>query len=342
MNLLEIIKMLSRLPGPPGLQEQVHRETAELIKDYVDEVHFDNAGNLIAVRKSGSALARRLMLYVCTDEPGFIITGVENGFLKFSVRGDTDERYLPASDVKILAADPLFGVICARAPHTLFLGDADKPLPADELYIDVGLSQEEAEKRVPLGTAAVFSAGCEGRDGEKICGKALSCRVGAAVLIKALEYVSGDDLPVDIYAVFGSREGSGTGGAGPAAFSVEPDYALVIDATHAHLPGASKIPAVRSGKGPAAATGPCVSRGITDRLTDLAREKKIPFQIEVVPGAGNPTVRAVQTSGAGVPTVLILLPVRYVNSPAEVADLKDAEAAVSLIGEFIKDPEEEF
>ena len=39
----------------------------------------------------------------------------------------------------------------------------------------------------------------------------------------------------------------------------------------------------------------------------------------------------------GIPTVLVSIPLRYMHSPAEVADEKDVEGCIELITEFLLD-----
>ena len=55
----------------------------------------------------------------------------------------------------------------------------------------------------------------------------------------------------------------------------------------------------------------------------------------IVRGAGGTDTAAIQLSRAGVATALLSIPNRYMHSPVEMCDLRDAEAAVELLTETI-------
>ena len=57
----------------------------------------------------------------------------------------------------------------------------------DDLRIDVGLSQEEAQKRYPVGTTAVYRQGVYPPPGGPGVLKALDDRAGFCVLLRTLE-----------------------------------------------------------------------------------------------------------------------------------------------------------
>ena len=82
----------------------------------------------------------------------------------------------------------------------------DKSIPIRELCLDVGLSQEEAERRMPVGTPAVFRGGCFPLGQELLCGKSLDDRACFAALLGALELLKDRRLDVDLYVLGSVRE----------------------------------------------------------------------------------------------------------------------------------------
>ena len=96
------------------------------------------------------------------------------------------------------------------------------------------------------------------------------------------------------------------------------------------------------GKGAAIAVGPNMSRGITNALIHTAKTFEIPYQIEVVPGNSGTNGWAIQVSRAGVSTALVSLPIKYMHSPCETMDMRDAEAIVQLLTKTILSGEEAF
>jgi tetrahedral aminopeptidase len=70
-------------------------------------------------------------------------------------------------------------------------------------------------------------------------------------------------------------------------------------------------------------------------LVDVAKAKKIPFQIEPAPGGTGTDANAMQVSRAGVATGLVSIPNRYMHTPVEVVSLKDLDNAAKLLAETL-------
>ena len=308
---------------------------------YVDELKVDPLGNLIAIRRCGKTGAKTLMLDAHMDEIGFIVTGYDKGFLRFSCLGGIDPRMLPAREIKILTHEPIYGVIDTLPPHVLDAEDMDKTIEAKKLCIDVGMSQEEAQKRIPLGTPAVFAGGCAELGEDILCGKALDDRACISVIIKTMERLKECDLEVDLVCLIAVQEELGLRGAVTGAFSVCPDYAITLDVTHAYTPDAKKTETMKMGDGAAIAVGPNMSRTMTAEIIEIAKKKNIPYQIEVIPGQSGTNAWAIQISREGVATALISIPLKYMHSPVETMDLTDAMSAVDILMAFITGIEED-
>jgi putative aminopeptidase FrvX len=334
MNLTEMIKALCSVAAPSGFEDPARDLARELLAPCVDEIRFDSMGNLIAVKKCGKPGAKRLMLDAHMDEVGLIVTGIEKGFLRFATLGGIDPRMLPAREVRILTKEPIFGVIDTMPPHVLSPEEMDKAIEIDKLYIDVGMSQEEAAARIPLGTAAAFAGSCETVGDSLLCGKALDDRACVAIIIETMKKLKNRDLNLDIYCLISTQEELGTRGAVTGTYSIQPDYAIAVDVTHAHTPDAKKEKTLPMGKGAAIGVGPNMNRSVTEMLIETAKDRGIPYQLEVLPGSSGTNGWVIQISRSGVPTGLVSLPVKYMHSPVEMMDLEDAEAIVSLLTEF--------
>jgi endoglucanase len=69
----------------------------------------------------------------------------------------------------ILTDPPLYGVVACCRPRADG-GDHDASFPIPELCIDVGLTQEEAEARVPIGHPPFYRGGSFAMGGEhRLC-----------------------------------------------------------------------------------------------------------------------------------------------------------------------------
>ena len=215
MELADIIIELSKASGPSGFESGVREVAAGMLKHYMEEVRTDTMGNLIGVRRCGKAGAKKLLLDAHLDEIGMIVTHIEKGFLRFSTIGGVDPRMLPAREVTVLSEPPVFGIVSVLPPHILSGEEMDKSQSVQEMVIDVGMSQETAEKTIKLGTPIVFRGGAERFGEDCICGKALDDRACFATVLRALELIEGRRLDVDLYVMGSVQEELGYRGAKP-------------------------------------------------------------------------------------------------------------------------------
>lgn len=336
MKLKQLIMDLSNTAGPSGFENDVATQVSELLSPYVDEIKSDALGNVIAIKRCGLENADVIMLNAHMDEIGFICSGYDKGFIQFSNIGGIDPRMLPALEVKILTDPPIYGVIDTMPPHVLDSGDMDKTIDGKKLYIDVGLSDEQAREQVPLGTAIVFASTSFELGENCICGKSLDDRACVAIIIKAMEKLSEEKLNCDVVCLISTQEELGYRGAIVGAFSVAPDYSITLDVTHAHTPDAKPRDTLTMGKGTAIAVGPNMNKSFTNHIISSAKEAGIKYQIEVISGQSGTDTWAIQVSREGVATSLLSVPVKYMHTPVETVDIADCRATVNLLVASIK------
>ena len=160
MDYETVLGRLCALAGPSGFESPVAREAAELLRPLADEVKVDRMGSVVALRRCGRENAPRLLLDAHLDEIGFLVTGNEEGFLRIAPLGGVDPRMLPDRELAILTDPPRQGVVACMPPHIQTREEMDKSQPMRELAVDVGLTQEEAQRLIPIGTPAVYRTGC--------------------------------------------------------------------------------------------------------------------------------------------------------------------------------------
>ena len=336
MTLQETVVALSALHGPSGWEHSVTDWLQERVKPYCDHTYTDVMGNLVSVQSCGKAGAKKILVDAHIDEIGLIVTGIENGFLRFASIGGVDARILPAMQVKVLTEPPIDGIIDSMPPHALRAEDMEKPFAMENLTIDVATSQEEAEAAIPLGTPVVFAVDPVMLGEHQLCGKALDDRACAAIVCKVMEQLKQQNVDADIYYLFSSQEELGARGAAPAVFDIAPDYAIVLDVTHAKTPDAKSIDLCDLGKGPAIAIGPNMTYSMTRGLQETAAALEMPYQMEVIRGNSGTNAWPIQIARSGIATAVVSLPLKYMHTPHEVMDLRDGEAVVKLVAEYIR------
>ena len=331
-TLIELCAMV----GPSGFEQNIAARVRDMLTHYMDEIKIDVMGNVVGVKRCGKENAKKLLFDAHIDEIGFIITGHEEGFLRFSTLGSVDARMLPAAEIKILTEPPIIGVVAAAPPHILKDEDSDKTIKTEDLYIDIGMSQDMAQKAVPVGTAAVYNAAARVFGRDLICGKSLDDRASFACILRALELLKDEQLDVDLYVLASVQEEVGTRGARTGAFSVVPDWCVIVDVDHARTPDHQKHDAKETNGGVVISRGPNMNRPLADTAEKLAREHGIRYQIGVEPGDSGTNATVIQVTREGVATALFGLPLKYMHSPVEVISLDDAEATARLLTEIAK------
>ena len=94
------------------------------------------------------------------------------------------------------------------------------------------------------------------------------------------------------------------------------------------------------GGGPAIGVGPNMTRAISDTLIRLAKETVSPYQLEIMSGSSGTNAWPIQISRGGIAVGVLSLPLRYMHTPQEVIDGRDAEYMVRLVTEFVRRIEE--
>lgn len=334
--MLNTLKELCLLAGVSGDEGAVRDYLAERARPWADSVRTDALGSLIVFKRGKRSTGSKLMLCAHMDEVGIIVTRVtDEGFLKFDFVGGVDRRVAIGKAVAI-GPSQVPGVIGLKAVH-LASGEERKKVPkTDALYLDIGArDRAAAEALVEPGDYGAFVCRPEEFGDGLFKARAIDDRVGCAIMLKLLE----EELPLDVTFAFTVQEEVGTRGAFGAAFSVEPEVALVLETTTAaDLPGVEggrRVCAV--GRGPVVPYmdgGTIYDQTLYRTLGRLARENGIPWQTKEYIAGGNDS-RAVQRSRAGVRVAALSAPVRYLHAPAGVGSVADFENMFRLARLFL-------
>ena len=325
----QALERLCTCTAPSGFEAPAADVAAELLRPLVDEVSTDRMGNVLGVRRSKTPGAPKLLLDAHLDEIGLIVTGVEDGFLRFRSIGGVDPRMLPGRELMVLTDPPLRGLVACPAE-----GDEDKSVPLNELYVDVGLSQKEAERAIPVGTPMVYRAGCFPLGEEQMCGKSMDDRACFVTLLRAAELLRDRELDVELHIMGSTREEVSGAGAVVGTWAVAPDFCVAVDVTHGKTPDGPADKTFVLGGGPAIGVGPNMTRWMTERMISKAKERSIPYQLEVMSGHTGTNGWEMQISREGVATSVLSLPLKYMHTPVETLSLADMEGVAQLLAAF--------
>ena len=158
----------------------------------------------------------------------------------------------------------------------------------------------------------------------------------AACAVDGIKNAPREELAGDVILMLSSREETGAvGGASVGAYSIDPDYALVIDVNLGRTPDTPKNETVELGKGVSLTYCPVTNKKLTRMTAELADKKEIKWQISVSGGGTGTNTPDINLTREGIPCVDVGLPLKSMHTCAELLDMNDAQAASDLIREFI-------
>ncbi|ABY91688.1 MAG: Peptidase M42 family protein [Caldanaerobacter subterraneus] len=339
MDYKDLLKKLSESYGVSGHERGIYDLLKKEFEPISDEVKEDNFGNLI-FKKKGTKGKYKVMLAAHLDEIGLMVKDIdEKGFIKFTTVGGVDQRTLPSQEVIVHGKKDLLGVIGSKPPHLLSSEDMEKAIKIDDMYVDVGLPKKEVEELVKIGDIITIKRDFRELLNDYVSGKALDDRAGIVVMAVCLDELKKLYHYHDVYAVVTLQEEVGVRGATTSAYNVEPDIAIAIDVTHGKARGVSLE--IELGKGPAIGKGPNIHPAVYKGLVEAAKNYNINYQVEPLPGPSGTDAWAIQVSREGVPTGLVSIPLRYMHTSVETANMKDVISSGKLLAYYIANLPEE-
>ncbi len=216
-----LLKTLAETWGPPGFEHHIRAAIRAEVEALADEIRVDPLGNLICRIGDGP---KRVMTAAHMDEIGLIVAYIDrDGYGRFASIGTLFPATLLGSRVRF--ENGTIGTIGVEHQAT-----KRRDLPdLSGFYVDFSTGTDAAPA-VQVGDPAAFVGDVIWR-GDRVIGKSLDNRLGCAIQIEAMRRVKAAGTPHSAYFVFTVQEEIGSRGAGPAAYGVDPDLALVLDAT---------------------------------------------------------------------------------------------------------------
>ncbi len=339
------IKRISDANGISGFEDDVLSVLRDEGKG-LGEFAEDSIRNLYLYREGNKDGRCTVQLNAHTDEVGFMVKAIRpDGMLEFITIGGWIPTNVPAHLVRVRnqEGDYITGVVASKPPH--FMSEAEKKasLEISSLVIDIGASDaDEVRTRYKVGIAAPVVPDVSCTYDEKhdiLIGKAFDCRIGCASVLATLEELRGKPLDVNLVGDFSSQEEVGTRGSIVSANTIKADIAIVFEGCPADD---TVVPAYQAQT--------CIKKGPMLRHIDarmitnprfqrfalnLAKKHGIPVQ-EAVRSAGATNGAPIHLSNAGIPAIVIGVPVRYVHTHYGICSYRDVQNSVKLAVEIIQ------
>ena len=348
LDLTAHLKELCAAPGLSGHEAPVRDRLRAAWAPLVDEIRVDPLGSLIATRRGQgrrNGARPKLLLAAHMDAIGLIVTHVEGEFLRVTNIGGIDARVLPGQLVTVHGRTDLPGVVALPPPFLLPKAHREGVAPVTELLIDTGLPATRLREEVELGTLVSFAQPPRELQNGLLAAKSLDNRASLAAVTVCLEALQTRAHTWDVVAVATVQEEIGLQGAAGAAFSVEPDLAVAIDVTWGTDANTREFGyrTFALGGGPTLALGPNIHTGLHQAFKAAAERAEVPVATEAIWGGHSGTdAAAMQIARAGIPTMIVSLPLRNMHTPVEVVSLKDINRTGRLLAEFAAGLKEDF
>jgi putative aminopeptidase FrvX len=327
-------------PSPTGFEKEGQKLWLDYIKPYIDDYWVDTYGTVVGIVNPKAKY--KVVIEAHADEISWFVHYINSdGFIYLRRNGGSDHQIAPSKRVDIHTDKGIVkGVFGWPAIHTR--GAKEEAPTLKNIFLDVGCSKKEEVEKLGIHVGCVVTYEDEFMilNKNRYVGRALDNRIGGFMIaeVARLLYENKQELPFGLYITNSVQEEVGLRGAQMIAERIKPDAAIITDVCHdTQTPMINKIAQgdLKSGDGPVLTYGPAVQNNLLKIVIDTAEKKKIPFQRAAASRATGTDTDAFAYSNAGVPSVLISTPLRYMHTTVEMAHKSDVENGIRLIYETL-------
>lgn len=327
-----LIKILCKTCGLSGKETEISKLIIEKINKFC-EYKVDNIGNIIAFKKGEKSSKHKIVLVANMDEAGFLVSNITScGNIKLVNVGDIDNNVLIGKTLEVYSKSKVIpGVIGTKPIHLQNTMERNKRVKLTDLELDIGCNnREETTKLIELGSPVYFTYNFEEFKGKMIKAKAMDNRAGCAILMNLLQNFE----YYNFYAIFCSLGKIDNAGAKVAIRQINPDVAIIIECTPANnfLCGDNSRSCMIN-KGPAISfisADAIYDKYLIDLAFEVAKKEKINVQYKRS-NSNIGTAAAICSSGRGIKTLAVGIPIKYLYSPSCIVSLFDIEETVRLL-----------
>lgn len=333
MKIEDFLREATAISGVTGNERAVAEYIAQAFRPYADEVSVTPLNCVIAHKKGGGP---RVMICAHLDEIGMMVSRIEeDGSLRLQTVGGVDPRVLPGMRVRVYARDGvLTGVVGATPPHLLREADRKNNYTWETLFVDLGMDAAQVRQKVRPGDTVCFEARYAELKNGRAAAKTADDRACVAMMLAAAERLTGMRHDADLYFVATCQEETGSWGALVSGYALAPDYGVAFDVCHADTPGAPKYRTSRIDS-LVASKGPYLNPFMVQKLEETARENGVELQLHVSARSTSTDADELSVTRAGVPTVLLSLPIKYMHTNVETFDLHALYEGARLLAHYL-------
>ena len=339
----ELLKEITEANGVSGYEAEVRKIMAREMDGITDSIEYDRMGSILG-RKKGSSDSPRVMIVSHMDEIGFMVKEItEEGYLKFLPLGGWWGHVALGQRLRIMTSKgPVIGVVGSKPPHMLPMEERKNVVEIKDMFIDVGVQEKFDVKKklgIRVGDPIIPDSYFTVMGNPKMyMSKAFDNRVSCAIVLDVLRNLKTAKHPNTVLGSASVQEEVGLRGAQTLAHIGDPDVCIVIDTgIGLDVPPDGFKKQEKLGAGPAVLIYDAVmipNLKLRDLTIKTGEQKKIPFHLSYMERGGTDGGR-IHISRAGVPSIVIGPPVRYIHSHNGILNRTDYDNTVKLITEVI-------
>lgn len=343
---IKLIEELSNVKGIAAHESAVQAIFQKEASKYAFDIQKDRLGG-IAITKKAKSAKNTIMLAAHMDEIGFMVTKIEDGgFLRIKPIGGWWAHVVLGQKLAVTTREgkEFQGIVGSVPVHLLKADQRQNMKTIEEMFLDLGFeSKEDVEKAgIQLGDMITPVSKFEqlAANENRYVGKAFDDRVGCAIALAVMHELADKDLDVNVIFAGTIQEEVGTRGAKTMGQMMQPDLAIVLDCgITGDFPGAPQDQLLdKLGKGPIISLMDGTFIGHPDwrqYIQTTAKDAKIDFQNTMMTGGGSDG-GPIHTTAAGVPSVYMGTPVRYIHTHYGMIDVRDFDGLVALLVKTIE------
>lgn len=332
---IQLLKNILQSPSVSG-KEYLSLDIFEKYLCDIASIKRDSLGNRYAIFTTKKPV--KILYEAHIDNVGYQVTYIDtNGFLFIRPVGGADLMASIGSKVVVETKDGSYinGVI-GKKPIHLLLPEERKQMPSiEDVYVDCGLSVNEASCLIPIGGYVSYAPSIIELGNNLISAVGLDDKTGIYCLSEALRTIYKNNPGAPIAAMAAVQEEIGCRGAQIGVANIEPEIVLCVDVCFASdTPDMSpkKVGDIQLGAGPVLSYNADNHPDLLKLAEKLALENNIPFQkTAYLHASGGTDTSRMQIAQKGVKSLLISIPCRYMHTPVEVCSIRDLENTIHLL-----------
>lgn len=338
---LNFLEKYVNTASPTGFETEGQKLWLGYLKRYIHTYFTDTYGSVAGIINPDAEY--KVVIEAHADEISWFVSYItDDGYIYLKRNGGVDHQISPSKRVNIHTERGIVKAVFGwPAIHTRQKDKEEQP-NIKNLFLDCGCSsKKEVEKLgVHIGCVVTYEDEMITLNKKFIVGRALDNRIGGFIIAEVARLLKErkKKLPYGLYIVNAVQEEVGLRGAEMISRKIKPNVALVTDVIHdSNAPMYDKKSEgdIKCGKGPVLTYGPAVQNNLLKKIIDIAKKKKIPYQLDTVSRSTGTDTDAFAYSGDGVASALISTPLKYMHTTVEMVNMKDVEEAINLIFEVL-------